>query len=202
MKIPIFDLDGSLLDSAPDIGNALNEIRREFDLEPLTIDFIRTKIGGGLGSLLRDTKSVPDASQVPRARDIFMAHYGRNLLSHSAPFDGVETLLSECSIRGLVTNKPRRFGKEIIEQLGWTFTVSVYGDDGYGQKPEPGPIARAIDLIGYNASDIVYFGDSDADVLAAQACGVAVWLFPWSCAEGFDSYKVAHLDVIRGIIHG
>ena len=131
-----------------------------------------------------------------------MAHYGRNLLEHSRPFEGVGSLLKDCPTRGLVTNKPRLFGQEIIDKLGWEFSVAVYGDDGFGQKPAPGPLKHAIDMLGCSASEVVYFGDSDADVLAAQACGVEVWLFPWSCADGYDSFKVQDLTVLRGKIYG
>ena len=201
-KIPLFDLDGSLLDSAPDIGNALNEIRRYFGHPRLTIDYIRTKIGGGLGSLLRDTKTINDDSQIARAREIFMSHYGRNLLTHSAPFPGVDRLLESVRERGLVTNKPRQFGQKIVEDLGWTFSVAVYGDDGFGQKPDPAPLQHALKQLDCRPSDAVYFGDSDADVLAAQACGVEVWLFPWSCAVGFDDFKLKDLDELRRKVDG
>ena len=200
-KIPIFDLDGSLLDSAPDIAKGLNAIRKSLGLTDLSVESVRRNIGGGLRALLRSTKTAQTEAEVELARDIFMRVYSECFLEDSKPFDGVEALLADCPIAGLVSNKPRCFGAPILDGLAWTFDVEVFGDDGHGRKPDPGPLVYAVSQLGCMTSDVVYFGDTDVDVIAAESCGIEGYLFPWSHAKGYERYRLNNLAALRACLH-
>ena len=196
-RIPIFDLDGSLLDSAPDITKGLNAIRRSLGLSSLPVDTVRRNIGGGLSALLRSTKTAQTESEITLAREIFMRVYSECFLEESKPFEGVEELLNDYPVAGLVSNKPRRFGAPILKGLGWAFEVEIFGDDGFGSKPDPGPLVAAVSQLGCLPSDVIYLGDTDVDVMAAESCGIEVYLFPWSHAAGYEKYRLDSLLDLR-----
>ena len=75
--------------------------------------------------------------------------------------------------------------------------MEVFGDDGHGRKPDPGPLVYAVSQLGCMMSDVVYFGDTDVDVIAAESCGIEVYLFPWSHAKGYERYRLNNLAALR-----
>ncbi len=195
----LFDLDGTLLDSLGDLADAVNAVRTELGLSRLAESEVSHGLGSGLGVLLRACLPARFHHDLSRCREVFLNHYGANLMVRSRPFEGVEALLGDikCST-GLVTNKPRRFAEPILEHLGWSFDVIVFGDDPLGRKPSAGPILGALARLGVAAENAVYVGDTRVDFLASEAAGVTFLAVPW--AHGLEQHKMDRLsDVLLRI---
>jgi phosphoglycolate phosphatase len=178
----IFDLDGTLIDSAPDLHRSLNAVLAEQGRAPVGLDGIRAMVGDGAAKLVErgfaDTGDAVAPAALPGLVQRFLVHYsaGRHGLTHAFP--GVAetlTLLRERGCRlGVCTNKPYAPTMEILELLGLTgFFGAVTGGDSLPvRKPDPGHLLGTLDLLGAAADHAVMIGDSANDVAVARAAGV------------------------------
>jgi phosphoglycolate phosphatase len=180
----LFDLDGTIVDSSADLAASVNHARAALGLGPLALEAVRGMIGDGMPVLLARAFAEAPAL-VPRAIDLFKAHYGAHLCDHTRAYPGVERALVALSgrARAIVTNKPEAFSREILSRLGLDafFGAVVGGDSGHGRKPEPGPFRAALAALGggLRPEDALVVGDGRNDVLGGRAAGLAV------CAVGF-----------------
>jgi phosphoglycolate phosphatase len=181
-NILIFDLDGTLVDSAPDLHRCLNAVLAEQRRAGVSLADIRAMVGDGAAKLVErgfaETGTVVDPAALPRLVQRFLQHYsaGRHALTHAFP-GVVETLaaLRERGCRlGVCTNKPYGPAMEILEMLGLTgyFGAVTGGDSLPVRKPDPGHLLGTLDLLGAAAEQAVMIGDSANDVAVARAAGV------------------------------
>ena len=193
----LFDLDGTLVDSAPDIAHAANLALAEVGVASRSEAEIRTYVGNGAEKLIhrcltgeRDGEA-PDALHAATYQ-AFQTHYARCLSDRTRVFPGViETLnqLGEAGIQlGCVTNKPARFTLPLLEALDLArhFQVTVSGDTLPRKKPDPGPLLEAARRCGVEASACVMVGDSLADLGAARAAGMRIFCVDYGYPAGAD----------------
>jgi len=172
------DLDGTLLDTAPDMGGALNRLRAENGLEPLPAESIRPVVSHGSARLV--TLGFPNATgaEYERLRLRFLDLYSRNLAEHTCLFPGAEHLLAELERLelpwGIVTNKPGWLTDPLLEalDLGKRAACVVSGDTLPERKPHPLPLLHAAGVIGVSPARCVYAGDAERDVQAGRAAGM------------------------------
>ena len=181
-NVLIFDLDGTLVDSAPDLHRSLNAVLAEQGRAPVGLDGIRAMVGDGAAKLVErgfaDTGDAVAPAALPGLVQRFLLHYsaGRHVLTRAFP--GVADTLAALRERGcrlgVCTNKPYVPTMEILELLGLTgFFGAVTGGDSLPvRKPDPGHLLGTLDLLGAAAEQAVMIGDGANDVAVARAAGV------------------------------
>lgn len=174
----LFDLDGTLLDTAPDIGNALNEIRDAHKLPPLEQSLIRPYVGYGARAMLKFAFNVDeDHPRYTGLLDDFLHAYHAHLTKTTQLFPGMDkvlTHLEENNITwGIVTNKPSRFTFDLLKSLGLDKRSAciICGDSLSKRKPDPDQILHACELIQCSPEETLYVGDTSTDVIASKAAG-------------------------------
>lgn len=182
----LFDLDGTLADTAPDLGRALNRLRAERGLEPLPIGIMRAQASSGARGLLKaGFGSTPESKGYEALRDRFLELYAENLCVDTRLFDGISELLSAIEARplpwGIVTNKAKRFTEPLLRALaiGHRPACIVSGDSTPHIKPHPAPLLQAAMLLALPAGDCVYVGDDLRDAQAARAAGMRFAVAGW-----------------------
>jgi phosphoglycolate phosphatase len=174
----LFDLDGTLLDTAPDMVGTLNALRLESGLAPLPFAEVRAQVSHGSSRLVQIGFPGADAGRVAGLQRRFLDLYGARLAAETRLFDGMDGVLLELSRRGLavgiVTNKPARLTDALLEQLGLRarFACVVSGDTLNERKPHPLPMLHAAELAGAAPDACIYVGDAERDVQAAHAAGM------------------------------
>lgn len=179
IRAVFFDLDGTLADTAPDLGFVLNLLRQARGLPPLPIEQIRPQASNGARGLLRlgfDITPLDQGFEALRAE--FLDRYEANLCHHTTLFPGVAELLSElerCKLTwGVVTNKPSRFSVPLLEKLGLANRCGaiVSGDTCGKPKPDPAPLLEASRQTGVPPWSALYVGDDRRDTEASLAAGM------------------------------
>ena len=182
----LFDLDGTLIDSAPDLAGAANRLRAEHGLAPLPLESLRPMVGSGARGMVGVAFGVaPGDARFEALRDAFLAHYEAGLLQQTSAFDGVDAMLSALTAAGIpwgiVTNKATRFTTPIVAGLGLArrAAVVVCGDTTAHAKPHPEPLWHAARALGLPPEAVVYVGDDLRDAQAARAAGMAMVAATW-----------------------
>jgi N-acetyl-D-muramate 6-phosphate phosphatase len=179
VRAVLFDLDGTLADTAADLAAALNRVRADRALPPLPIAALRGYASHGARGLLAAGMGVTndDADYKP-LREAFLAYYESGLFWQSRLFDGAELVLDEIERRGMrwgiVTNKAQRFTLPLARYLALIPRAGtvICGDTTPYAKPHPAPLYAAANELGFDASDCVYVGDAERDVTAGIAAGM------------------------------
>jgi phosphoglycolate phosphatase len=177
LRAVLFDLDGTLADTAPDLGRAVNRLRAEHGLAELPIDRVRPHASSGARGLLRAGFGIgPEDAEYPRMREAFLAHYDRAVCVETRLFPGMGELLAELKSRGLawgiVTNKAARFTHQIVAALGLRPACVVCGDTTPHLKPHPAPLLHAARELELAPPLCCFVGDDLRDVQAARAAGM------------------------------
>ena len=182
----LFDLDGTLIDSAPDIAAAVNELLARRDLGPLSLADVTSMIGRGVEKLVERafaaTGNPLSPAELRREHAEMMDIYARHLTGATTLMPGagqmLEELCDEGVALGLVTNKPQRFIETILDffHLSSVFAVAIGGDSGVAKKPAPDMLLAAMEELGAEPRNTIMVGDSTSDVEAARAAGVQVVL--------------------------
>jgi N-acetyl-D-muramate 6-phosphate phosphatase len=178
LRAILFDLDGTVLDTAPDMVGALNKLRLERRLAPLPYEGVRSSVSHGAARLVKlgFPDAEPDTFAVLQKR--FLDIYAGTLSSETRLFDGMDRVLATLAERGLlsgiVTNKPAWLTLPLLEQLGLKprFACVVSGDTVSERKPHAMPMLHAAKLAGVAAGECVYVGDAERDIQAAHAAGM------------------------------
>jgi phosphoglycolate phosphatase len=174
----LLDLDGTLLDTAPDMGGALNLLRAEHGLEPIPDAVIRPVVSHGAMRLvaLGFPEATGDAFEALRLR--FLDLYAANLAIGTRLFPGFEAVLDQLEARrlpwGIVTNKPGWLTDPLLAALGLDrrAACAVSGDTLAERKPHPLPLLHAARLLGVEPERCVYVGDAERDIQAGRAAGM------------------------------
>jgi 2-phosphoglycolate phosphatase len=182
----LFDLDGTLADTAGDLSEALNRLRLEHRLDPLAPALTRAYTSSGARGLLKVGFDMnPDDPRYERMRDRFLDHYEQALCVHTRLFDGMAELLRELEQRaiawGIVTNKHKRFTDPLVRLLDLHERAAcvVSGDTTARPKPAPDPLLHAAELMGIEPSACLYVGDDLRDVQGARAASMPVIAAGW-----------------------
>jgi 2-phosphoglycolate phosphatase len=191
--VVLFDLDGTLVDSAVDLLNALNRVVVDAGRAALPLAAIRPVVSKGARAML--AVAFPDEAADARERRIapFLAYYADAVAHHSTPFAGIEAVLAAIEGQGarwgIVTNKPLYLARGVVDSMGWRerCAVLVGGDSLPRRKPDPDPLLLACDTLGIAPHEGVYVGDDERDILAARAAGMASVAALWG-------YREAHED--------
>ena len=177
--VVVFDLDGTLVDTAPDLTAALNHALVALGRPPVPAEDVRHMVGHGARALLSKGLAASgdyDAALVDRGFPLFLDYYGAHIADGSRPWPGIEAALDALAARGvrlaICTNKGEALSRLLIDTLGWggRFQAIVGGDTLPVRKPDPAPVLAAIAKAGGGRAAFV--GDSISDTDAARAAGV------------------------------
>ncbi len=202
----LFDLDGTLLDTAPDLISALDELARELGMALPSGD-LRPCVSFGTPALLGALGFGRDHPEFPTLRQRYLAIYEANLCRYTQFFEGVNALLDELAERampwGIVTNKPGSLTERLLAALELHPACCVSGDTLRYSKPHPAPLLRAANLLGANPLRCIYVGDIHNDILAAQAAGMRPLVAAYGYGDGSDCTTwgaplVYSADALRG----
>ncbi|MCS6945785.1 MAG: phosphoglycolate phosphatase [Sutterellaceae bacterium] len=178
-SLVLFDLDGTLADTAPDLAAVANRQRAARGLPPLPLSELRPLAShGARGMIGRALGLTPDAPEYPAVREQFFDWYEQALCVHTRLFAGVDELLATLEARGIrwgiVTNKIARFTDPLLRALGLRERAAcvVCGDTTPHAKPHPEPLRHALRVCGVAPALAVYVGDDQRDVEAGRAAGV------------------------------
>jgi phosphoglycolate phosphatase len=193
----LLDLDGTLLDTAPELAEAVNRMLADFALEQLPVAQVRQYIGRGVGSLVRQVLvAASDGAPAPEAAQArFEVHYaavnGTMAQAYDGVVQGLEALLAGGWRLGCVTNKARRFAEPLLARTGLApyFGSVVCGDTLPTMKPSPEPLLHACDALAAAPVHSFMVGDSMDDVRAAVAAGLRVYVVPYGYS-GKDSAEI------------
>jgi phosphoglycolate phosphatase len=180
----IFDLDGTLVDTAPDLLHATNHALSLIDRTPVTMAQLRSFVGLGAMNLIERgiAATGPTVSQdeLKRLHGAFLEYYADNIAVSSVMFDGLLDVLNTAKSRGLklgvCTNKVERLSLKLLSELGigQLFGAVVGGDTLPIMKPDPAPLRETARRIGLDVSETIMFGDSETDIRTAQAARIPV----------------------------
>ncbi len=207
IRAAIVDLDGTMVHTAPDFQVAINRMRADFGLAPLTVETVIEFVGKGSENLMRRVLAVDfEAEEVERRFPDALAAYQRHYLAingqHSRVYDGVHEGLAAMKAGGLrlacVTNKPIAFARPLLEKTGLaTYFELVYGGDSLPKKkPDPLPMLTVCRDFGLEPSAVVAIGDSSNDAEAARAAGCRSLTVPY----GYNHGKPVHSIDSDGIV--
>ncbi len=181
----LFDLDGTLLDSAPDFVATVNALRTGNGQAAMAAEALRPHVSKGARAMLAAAFPHLDATARDALVPEFLDVYQRELARHGAPFAGIEALLQTIEASGsrwgIVTNKPEYLARQLLPLLDWDqrCAVLVGGDTLPVRKPDPLPLQHAAQVCGFAVADCAYVGDDERDIVAARAAGmpsvVALW---------------------------
>lgn len=190
----LFDLDGTLVDTAPDLARATNALRHHHGLDPLPYPVIRAQVSNG-GSALVALALGLDVTHPGHAdaRQYLLEAYGQAVAAESRIFSPLEGLLTHWEAQqrpwGIVTNKPRAFAAPLIEALGMTPGALLCADDLPVKKPAPEPLWAAARQLGVEAGACWYIGDHLRDIQAARAAGMAAIAVGYGYIEEGEDYR-------------
>ncbi|MYN11836.1 phosphoglycolate phosphatase [Pusillimonas sp. TS35] len=179
-KLVLFDFDGTLADTAPDLAAAANKQRARRGLPPLPYEMLRPYASAGArGLLMAGLGIAPGSDEYERSRRQFLEDYENDMTRHTALFPGIAELLATLRDQGyawgIVTNKMEYLAKPLVAHLGLDAdcAVTVGGDTTAHAKPHPAPLLHAAHETGFAPHDCIYIGDDERDIIAGKAAGMA-----------------------------
>ena len=204
-KLFIFDLDGTLVDTAPDFKNSINYMLNELNETEVTLEEIRNWVGYGAKELIRRTvldKNIPhDEKRIEEMLKIFLVHYTHNIDDDSVLFNNVKNVLEFLKNNGVklavCTNKMERLSNILLEKLNvlHMFDYLVGGDSLSKSKPDPFPLLNICEKLNIETSDSIMIGDSVTDLNAGKGAGMPVVLVSYGYTDNKDIYNEADLVI-------
>jgi phosphoglycolate phosphatase len=203
----VFDLDGTLVDTAPDLVATLNTIFEREGFTPLPYEGARNFVGGGAKAMiaraLRAEGRTVSSKKMDQLLTAFLSHYSEHIADQSRPFPGLTDALDELAARGcrfaVCTNKLEALSVRLLDKLRLTDRfIAICGQDTFGiQKPDPEVLRRTVDAAGGNLDKAVMVGDSITDISTARAASVPVIAVDF----GYSERPVAKFAPDRIISH-
>ncbi len=211
----VFDLDGTLVDTAPDLIDSLNVLFAREGLTPIAIDQGRVLIGGGVKRLIERGLSLQGRTFKPADIDDlfrdYVAYYAEHIADRSRAFPGVESALDTLARRGdrfaVCTNKLAWLSVRLLDALGLSPRfAAICGQDTFGiQKPDPEILRRTVQAAGGALEAALMVGDSGTDIMAARAAGIPVVAVDFGYTEvPVAAFKpdriISHFDALPGAV--
>mgnify|MGYP005739275921 FL=1 len=204
-KLFIFDLDGTLVDTAPDFKNSIKYMLNELNESEVSLEEIRNWVGYGARELIRRTvvdKNIPhDEQRIEEMLKIFLLHYTHNIDDDSVLFNNVRNVLeflknNEIKL-AVCTNKMERLSNILLEKLNvlHMFDYLVGGDSLSKSKPDPYPLLNICEKLNTEISDSIMIGDSVTDLNAGKGAGMPVVLVSYGYTDNKDIYNEADLVI-------
>jgi N-acetyl-D-muramate 6-phosphate phosphatase len=197
----LFDLDGTLIDSAPDLGAAADKMRTDRGLSSYPLDLYRPMAGAGARGMLAQAFGMnPEHPDFPGMREEFFVNYERRMTVSTSIFDGVAEMLEALRLRqlrwGIVTNKSMRFTDPLTRSMPLLAAAEVVisGDTTPHAKPHPAPLLEAARRLGVDPGRCIYVGDDERDIIAGHAAGMAT-------VAATYGYLGAQTDITRWNAH-
>lgn len=185
-KAVLFDLDGTLIDSAPDLAGAANELRAAHGLAALPYDIFRPMVGSGARGMLAVAFDIgPQHERFTELRDDFLRRYEQRMTHETRLFEAVVPVLEALDRKsrpwGIVTNKAARFTDPLVRSLGLhpRAATVIAGDTTPHSKPHPAPLLEAARRLELDPSQCIYVGDDVRDVQAGRAAGMLTAVAAW-----------------------
>jgi phosphoglycolate phosphatase len=177
VRLLVFDLDGTLVDSKLDLALSVNAMRQEMGLPPLSLELIASYVGHGVGLLVRRSLGTHATDEnVEKGLAFFLDYYRQHMLDNTAPYPGVSEALETLAgyKMAVLTNKPVNFSREMISRLGYENYFSyVYGGNSFPQKkPDPVGLHKLMADLSVSPQETAMVGDSDTDILTGRNAGV------------------------------
>lgn len=176
IKLIIFDLDGTLVDSSIDINNALNYAIEPYDLQKLTVEKTISLIGEGLTKLVERLLGEDRKDILPKVLKRFIDHYSAHLTDHTKAYPGVRETLEGLSgyKKAVISNKREFLSKRLLEDLDLAvYFDSILGSDSAGEKkPSPKPLLKVMEILSCSPDETLIVGDSNFDIEAGKAAGI------------------------------
>jgi phosphoglycolate phosphatase len=216
LKAVIFDLDGTLVDSAPDLMLATNHVLARLERRPITMAEVRSFVGHGAKALIARgcaaTGEAIDDTTLTFYHAEFLRYYEKNIAVNSAAFPGVVALLERCAASGIkmgvCTNKVEGLSVRLLQALGMAkYFGAIVGPDTINiSKPDPAPYLEAVRRLGVMAEDSIMVGDSETDILTARAAAVPIIAVTFGytvkpVSEFGPDHLVSHFDEIWDILN-
>lgn len=206
LKAVVIDLDGTLLDTAPDLAEAATRMAAELALPAIELATVKTYIGNGVSRLVkrvltREMDAEPDTALFANALPVYEKHYAEVVSRESRPFPGVVEGLEAMKASGYrlacITNKAEKFTVPLLKDTGLFdyFELILSGDTLPKRKPDPLPLQHACKHFGIEASELLLIGDSLNDTQAARAAGCHVFCVPYGYNRG-RSVEELDLDAV------
>jgi len=199
----LFDLDGTLVDSAPDLAGAANELREAHGLQAMAFEQLRPMVGSGARGMLNAAFGIgPGDPTFDVLRADFLARYEARILRDTRVFVPMEPVLTALERRGLpwgiVTNKIGRFSVPLVEGLGLMrrCAVLISGDTTAHAKPHPGPLLEAASRLGLVPQRCIYVGDDRRDVEAGHGAGMPTLAAAWGYLGRDESVHDWNADAV------
>lgn len=202
IKTVLFDLDGTLIDTAPDMAAALDQLCREEDQLLLPFDKVRPVVSNGSVALIKLAFGNEfEDSRLEYLKKRYLEIYAQKIAVHSKLFKGTQTVLNHIEKHGLnwgvVTNKPGWLTNPLMEALGLTKHAAciVSGDTTENSKPHPEPMFHACELAGSHAEECMYVGDAQRDIEAGNNAGMTTLVALYGYIdehENTDDWKADH----------
>ena len=199
----LFDLDGTLVDSAPDLAGTGNDLRARRGLAPLPLAEFRPHTGTGARGLLRIALgTTPEDPDFDALKDEFLDHYATRLAVETSLFAGMEQSLARLEAAGcpwgIVTNKASRFAEPLVDRLDLTrrAAVLICGDTTARAKPHPDPLLEAARRLGLAPASCLYVGDDLRDIEAGRSAGMATAAAAWGYLGGdtpLETWQADHI---------
>ncbi|MBX9795143.1 MAG: phosphoglycolate phosphatase [Burkholderiaceae bacterium] len=208
----LFDLDGTVVDSAPDLAGAANEMRRARGLADAPYDRLRAMVGSGARGLVGEAFGVvPGDDTFVELRDEFLARYESRMTQQTRVFEQVAPLLDALDARsmpwGIVTNKAMRYADPVARALGLydRAAVVIAGDTTPHSKPHPAPLLEAARRLQIDPARCLYVGDDLRDVQAGHAAGMRTVAVTWGylgVGEPVESWGAHHtVDIAMDVLN-
>jgi phosphoglycolate phosphatase len=207
VRTVVFDLDGTLVDTAPDLISALNFVLDREGLPPVPLQSARTLIGAGVRRLLERGLEVDgrhaSAEDIDRLTDDFIEYYAAHIADASRPFDGLESALDDLEAQGyrfaVCTNKLEWLSKRLLDRLGLSARfAAICGADTFGiSKPDPAILQQTVARAGGQLSTAIMVGDAGPDIGVARRAGIPVI----GVEFGYTDVPIADLKPDRLIGH-
>jgi phosphoglycolate phosphatase len=206
MLAVVFDLDGTLIDSAPDILAALNRVLVSYSLAPLSRPEVQSMIGDGAKVLVERGFAARGQVGGPAELAAFLADYNVNAVVQTKPYPGMQTALTALRAAGhqmaVCTNKPEGITRQILTALGIDgfFSTITGGDSTPHRKPDPRHLAASLAALG--ATQAVMIGDHENDMAAARGLNLPSIFVTWGYGQAQGSYTAQAASELPGIIAG
>jgi len=214
LRLVLFDLDGTLADTAVDIARAANLALAEAGRSPFSVEQVRSLVSSGARKLLASSYDHANEADIDRLAARLFHHYAERPATHTRVFEGLDGLIDEFAAHrldwGVVSNKPENLVRPIIDALALSPSpVCVLGGDSLAaRKPDPLPLLHACEIAGSSPREALYIGDAEIDVRAARAAGMPVAIVGFGYApaastvrEWQPDYYAESVDALRTLVH-